>query len=254
METIEILPGVNARHANVQMISPEIFDPLEEDRPDDEVVITTKRAMTRVALVAAETGGRFEREGIKYDPMSWMLAPRRLFNGGSAIEACLQLDHCRRSILVHGLGLGLDVAPTAIDELIADDRQDDDDVNGQKKLARHLRKGKKERRKDRGGSGSTSDPRLWTATMSYASETLIVNAFHASLATDVLDVLHRLRIRYGDEIAYNADIRIGFHRAMPVVLALIQEPIAEMIRHIESDPLLADPDRFAINIEQRIQP
>lgn len=251
MENVGITLGMPSDYASMPMISWEMLDPLEADQPDDQVFIITKRAMSRIALVAAETGGRFERDGIEYDPMSWMLAPRRLFDGGSAIEACAQLEHCRRSILVHGLGLGLDVGPSAVDALIADD---DNDENKCQKPAQHLGRSNKEQRKNRDRSGATFGLRLWTAAMSYDTEELIVNAFHASLATNVHDVIERLRMRYGTEMAAQADIRVGFHQAMPIVLALIQEPMAEMIRQIDNEPLLADPDRFSINIEHRIQP
>ena len=255
MENVGIIPEMPSVYTKVPIISREMLDPLEADRPDDEVVIMTKRSMCRIALVAAETGGRFEREGIGYDPMSWMLAPRLLFDGNSAIEACAQLDHCRRSILVHGLGLGLDVVPSAIDALIADkDTDDDDEKDDHKEPAPHLGKSKKERRPDRNRWGATLELRLWTAAMSYSSEELIVNAFHASLATNIHDVVERLRKRYGTEIASGADIRIGFHQSMPIVLALIQEPMADMIRQIDNEPLLADADRFSINIEHRIRP
>lgn len=97
-----------------------ILDPLESDQPNDQLVITTRRAISRIALVAVETAGRFEREHISYDPMSWMLAPRDIFDGACAIDACLELQHCLRSVLMHGLGLGLDCDRGDIDELVID--------------------------------------------------------------------------------------------------------------------------------------
>ena len=255
MGTVGRISEMPSGYTSKPLISREMLNPLEADRPDDQFFIITKRAMCRIALVAAETGGRFERDGIKYDPMSWMLAPRQLFNGGAAIEACAQLEHCRRSILVHGLGLGLDVTPSAIDALIAaDDTDDGDEENNFKKPPRLSGKSKGQRRNGRNGSGARMELRLWTATMAHSTEELIVNAFHASLATNIHDVVERLRMRYGTEIASSADIRIGFHQAMPIVLALIQEPMAEMIRQIDNEPLLADPDRFSINVEHRIRP
>lgn len=254
MENVGIIPGMSSGFTSMPIISRDMLDPLEADQPDDQFVIITKRSMCRIALVAVETAGRFEREGISYDPMSWMLAPRRLFDGGTAIEACAQLHHCRRSILVHGLGLGLDVDPSAIDALIADDPEGDNDKKDNEEPARDLGGNKKDRHKDSRRPGATLELRLWTATMAYSTEELIVNAFHASLATNVHDVVERLRMRYGTEIAAEADIRIGFHQAMPIVLALIQEPLAEMIRQIDNEPMLADADRFSINIEHRIRP
>ena len=82
-------------------------DPLDDDAAGDELVVTTRRAIGRVAQVATETATRFQREGIEHDPMSWMYAPRALLNGASAVDSCLDRDACMRGILVHGLGLGL---------------------------------------------------------------------------------------------------------------------------------------------------
>jgi hypothetical protein len=44
-----------------------------------------------------------------------------MFDGLPAIEACGTVDACSRALLVHGLGLGLDPDPEAIDLLVADD-------------------------------------------------------------------------------------------------------------------------------------
>lgn len=265
MEVMECEAASALTKIPVGLACKPILDPLDADRPDDEIVVTTRRAMTRIALVAVETAGRFEREGIKHDPMSWMLAPRRLFGGSTAIEACQQLEHCRRSILVHGLGLGLDVAPDAIDALVEDEgrapEESDDgpaneaDRENYKELSEFLDTRKKGRRRRRDGSGPTARPSLWTATMCFSSDTLMVNAFHASIACDVLDVVDRLRAHYGDDVAMTADIREGFHQAVPITLALVPAPIADLLKRIEAGPQFGpDPERFAINVEQRIQP
>lgn len=44
-------------------------DPLDEDGDADEIVITTRRAIGRIALVATETATRFQREAVEHDPM-----------------------------------------------------------------------------------------------------------------------------------------------------------------------------------------
>ncbi len=106
-------------------------DPLDEDLAEDECIVLTHRRLVRLALVACETGARFERDGVRHDPMAWMLAPRRLFDGRTAIEACLQLDGCNRAIVLHGLALGLDADADEIDDLLADEPRDiDADVDG----------------------------------------------------------------------------------------------------------------------------
>ncbi|MEG8027677.1 hypothetical protein [Sphingomonas aerolata] len=105
-------------------------DPLDDDLADDDRIVLTRRRLVRLALVACETGARFERDGVRHDPMAWMLAPRRLFDGRTAIEACLELEGCNRAIVLHGLALGLDADADEIDELLADEPGDiDEDVD-----------------------------------------------------------------------------------------------------------------------------
>ena len=98
-----------------------VEDPMGHDEEDDLIISTTRRAITRVALVAAETASRFARENINYDPMAWMMCPRRIFAGSAAIDACLELDSFVRATMLHGLSLGLDAEPEDIDSLLIDD-------------------------------------------------------------------------------------------------------------------------------------
>ena len=96
------------------------LDPLALDNPADDRIITTRRAICRVALVAAETAGRFEREKLRRDPMSWMLARRALFDGEVALDACLHRTACLRAIFIHGLGLDPDIDPAELVALIGE--------------------------------------------------------------------------------------------------------------------------------------
>jgi hypothetical protein len=96
-------------------------EPLDRDQPDDPGVWLTHRQLIRLVLIAAETGARFEREGIVMDPAAWLFAPRRLFHGRAAVDACAAHGAFIRAMLLHGLGLGFDAAPEAIDALLADD-------------------------------------------------------------------------------------------------------------------------------------
>jgi hypothetical protein len=97
------------------------LDPLDPDERLDPTIMVTKRRLLRLAIVAVETGARFQREGLEQDPIAWMLAPRTLFHGADAIEAALELGGCIRGILLHGLGLGLDADPAFLDALLADE-------------------------------------------------------------------------------------------------------------------------------------
>ncbi len=116
--TFELPREAGPHEAEVRCMLP---DPLDPDSPYDFPVIATRRRLIRLALVAAETGARFQREGMDHDPMAWMLASRELFDGRDAVEAALELQHCTRAILLHGLGLGLDADPAVIDDLCTDD-------------------------------------------------------------------------------------------------------------------------------------
>lgn len=249
MDLMTIAPQTMPGSATPIEVEPIVLDPLAEDCPsDDTAIITTRRAITRVALVAVETGGRFQREGIEHDPMSWMLAPRRLFDGRAAIDACLEREHCLRSILVHGLSLGLDLAPTAVDNLLSDD-EEDKRRRSRQYLSSKRKAGKK---RNRSGHRPLAAPRLFTATIIYSDRKLMLQAFHASIAHDPSEISARLCERFGHSAANVADIREGFHQSTPVAMALVQEPVAELIRRVapEADhPLHND---FAVTIEQRI--
>lgn len=103
-------------------------DPLDEDVREDDRVVLTRRRLIRLALVAAETGARFQRDGIAHDPMAWMLAPRRAFGGRAPLDACQDLADCTRALLIHGLGIALDPSVDEIDYLL-EDQVDDAEID-----------------------------------------------------------------------------------------------------------------------------
>jgi hypothetical protein len=96
-------------------------DPLDPDLLSDEMFPVTRRQICRVATVAAEAGARFQREGHAVDPMGWMLAPRTMFHGAAALEACMQLEHFVNATLLHGLSLGMDADPVLFATLLRDE-------------------------------------------------------------------------------------------------------------------------------------
>lgn len=237
-----------ARQYDGKQTSP-LIDPLDEDQPDDQVVITTRRAICRMALVASETGGRFQREAVQYDPMSWMLSPRALFDGGTAIDACLDRDACMRGILVHGLGLGLDVDRSIIDALMAED-DDFDDRESEYLYGEHPYGTDKV---GRGRAGRATKLRLYTATIADTRDNKMFQAFHASVARNAGEVRKRLSRRLGVELADVADIRLGFHEGSPLVVALVPTPVKEVIRQMQRDCASPGAKTFAVDIQQSIQ-
>ena len=92
------------------------LDPLEDE--SGGMMAVRRVALVRIACVAAETGARMQRDGLAADPVGWMVSPLDLFEGRAPIEACMEKDACSKAILLHGLGLGLDADPDAMDQLL----------------------------------------------------------------------------------------------------------------------------------------
>lgn len=97
------------------------IDPMSPDSMGDAPLTMTDRQLSRLLLVASEVGARFQREGIGYDALAWMYAPRQLFEGRAAVEAVTDPDHCERAVIMHALGIGLDADPLLIDSLRSED-------------------------------------------------------------------------------------------------------------------------------------
>lgn len=92
------------------------LDPLEDE--SGGMLAVRRVALVRIACVAAETGARMQRDGLAEDPVGWMITPLELFEGRAPIEACMEKDACSKAVLLHGLGLGLDADPAAMDRLL----------------------------------------------------------------------------------------------------------------------------------------
>lgn len=223
-----------------------VMDPLDADDPTDEAVVTTRRAICRVALVATEVAGRFQREAVDHDPMSWMLAPRRLFGGSTALDACLDRDDCLRGVLIHGLALGLDADPEFIDGLTADN----DTAIGDDGAVAGPSAGDARENVIPFVPRAEGELRLFTATIVVNDGFEAVHAFHASLATEEAEVAGRLYCRLG---AAAADARIvdGFDPADPLVAALVSDAICDTLALIAAEPGSPLADGLDVNIEHR---
>jgi hypothetical protein len=127
-------------------------DPLDPDLLSDAMFPITRRQICRVATVAAEAGARFQREGQLLDPMGWMLAPRTMFHGAAALEACMQLEHFVSAILLHGLSLGTDADPELFAALMQDGEPLVPDVETQPKTRQRKAYQRQERRSGRPSS------------------------------------------------------------------------------------------------------
>jgi hypothetical protein len=235
MDAMTICP-TQAR-ASARLAKHSLVDPLDPDTPFDEVVITTTRSLCRLVLVAAETGGRFQREGQAHDPMAWLLAPRRMFGGSPAFEACLQREHFMRALLLHGLSLGLDADPDEIDTLLEDPTE--------------VRTGGG-RSRGRVRSRSAARLSLYTASVLSSNSGSMFQAFHASVAQSSEEFRARLRREFGAPAAERAEIRVGFDAAAPMAIALVPAPVAEVLRKVERNGASGEHRRFAVTIEHRL--
>lgn len=230
-----------------------VLDPLDDDAPTDRVVVTTERAISRIALVAAETGARFQRDAVPYDAMAWMLSPRKAFDGAAPIEACLGRDACMRGVLMHGLGLELDIDRSAIDALMAHHDDDGFDDAESDHLYGAASSPDTPGRLSRSRTGRATRLRLYTATLADTRDNVMIQAFHASMARNAEEVRARLVGRFGPDLADAADIRPGIHRASPIVMALVPDAVVEMIKRMQGDHRSPAARTFAVDIQQCIQ-
>lgn len=245
-------------------------DPLDHDLPSDDVVVTTRRGIVRIALVATEVATRFQRESMSHDPMAWLLSPRALFGGAAAIDACTGRDACLRGTLLHGLSIGLDADPAAIDALVDGDDDDGwhdndadasaDDAYGNDGARQDARRPVANERRAPGGSRHDNvlplrpkadpAPRLFTATVVADDGFETVHAFHASFAMDEAEIAGRLYMRMGAAAADAAIVR-GFDHTSPIVEALVSQAICDTLMMIDAAPMSPLAAGLDLNIEQR---
>lgn len=222
-------------------------DPLDEDGVGDEAILTTKRGLIRLALVAAETGARFHREGIGHDPVAWMLAPRNLFGGRAAMDACLARDDCMRAILLHGLSIGLDADPGELDELAAADDGDDAGAGSvfDTDFDDDVLDGLERER------GQGAGPRLWTSLIVDERAGGMTHAFDAVVAGSRAEAERRLRARHGPALADVMEIVEGFDAGVPLVEALVSPAVADMLSLVAGDPGSPLARGLSVSVEQR---
>jgi len=243
MRAITLNGGLTAKRAVQPTATCRYEDPLDEDEKTDATVTTSRRSLARLALVAVETGARFQREDVGHDPMAWMLSPRRLFDGATALEACLERDHCLRAILLHGLSIGLDAAPARIDALLGDGGTSDD-------THEPWRGG------DHGNVFSALPGgrrlRLYTATILIARGGELLHAFHASIAPSAAVVRERIRARFGSAAAQQAAIRLGFDPNCPTTMGMVPPAIVATLARAGRRTRWASSAVLDITVEQRL--
>lgn len=234
---------------------PFLIDPLDFDDADDEVVVTTTRGLIRLALVAADTASRFEREAIGHDPVAWMMAPRALFEGRSAIDACLAREECLRAVLLHGLAIGLDADPMTLDALMDDDEDDhtfDESDKSEGAIVADDEHGHDDDDDfDRRRTPQGERQRLWTSFLVDVRDGGTIHAFDAVVAGDRAEVEERLRARHGSATVDAMEIVEGFDPTLPLAEALVSPAVADMLEQVAANPGSPLARGLSINIEQR---
>lgn len=189
----------------------------------------------RIVMLAAETGARFEREDIAYDPAAWMAAPRRLFGGGCAIDACREELPFLRGMLLHGLGCGLDADPEEMDDLIVEPSDSDVRAPALPEAAGEPRPGLE----------------LYTATVASKRGGSTTRIFYAAMAEDADALLARLAVRIGSALMRCAEVRRGFDASHPVVRQSVSTAACALLAEVAAAPASPLGEGLDVLIEHR---
>lgn len=259
------------------------LDPLADDRDDDMPVVTTARGLVRLATVAAQTGQRFRDEGIDLDPVAWLLSPRALFGGRTALEACQRREPFVLATMVHGLSLGLDCDPVELQALLGSAPPIDGDVRTEPHGLRPnpgdaVLDGKTPSAKvgtsvrlldapvrrlprpsegdDLPGRGSRrlGETRLYTATMTKVSEEQVCHLFHASLATSRDEFVETLECRLGAARTRRLKVGRGIDWHCPAVEAIVASEMSHLLDNLEDGDGARGDEHLDLWVERRLPP
>jgi hypothetical protein len=189
----------------------------------------------RIVMLAAETGPRFDREDIAYDPAAGMAAPRRVFGGRCAIDACREELPFLRGMLLHGLGCGLDANPDELDDLIVNPSVDDVRSPASPEVVGEPRSGLE----------------LYTAIVVSERRRCTTRIFYAAMAEDAAALLARLAARIGPALMEGAEVRRGFDASHPVVRQSVSEPACKLLAEVALAPFSPLAEGLDVLIEHR---
>jgi len=219
---------------------PFFDDPLGQDEADDGVVVSSRRGLCRLAIVAAEAGARAERGDLPCDPMAWLLAPRRAFDGDAALDACLSRQGMLRATALGAIG-AVDAEPELLDELLADDTMPPSSAPpGSRTPGRNGRRWNPE------------EPRLYTASLRTKGPRGTLNVFLATVANSAMDARAKLRMRLPGDVADRATVRPGFDDGDRLACSIFSQPMLELLRYMATHPLSPLTDGLDLYLEQRV--
>jgi hypothetical protein len=226
-----------------------MLDPLDPDSHNDKVVMTTDRRLVRLAIAASEAGARFEREGLDHDPAAWLLAPRQVFDGRAAVDACQDLEGFNRNIVLHGLHLDLDAEASHIDELLGDeDEPMDQKVTASVAIAIPSSLDGRIQ-----ATESSPDRCLWTCWLDLEQDGERIFTFWAVVSPRPEEIVERVVGRFGRGAAALATFRKGFDHSTPLGVSMISDAMADTLALAASDPTSPLADGLDILVEQRFK-
>lgn len=185
-------------------------------------IMISRTELGRLILLATEVGSRFSRDGIDYDPAAWMVAPRRLFGGRNAVDACREELPFMRGMLLHSLSCGLDGDPDDFDAIILDRDGSGEASNKSRGLTPDQ-------------NSHFSGPELYTAIVIGEMTGSLCHVFHATMAFSSEDVLTQLHERLG-KLSEQAQVQRGYDPSHPVACAHVSAAIGELLLDVAADP------------------
>lgn len=229
------------------------YDPLDDDCPHDERLELTRRGLLRVAVAAARTGARYERDGLEGDPVAWMLAPRNVFDGETALDACVDLAPLRRCIALHAPSAdrGLDADPEEMDEILGELVREEVSASDGRRRRGSSRPGSSPFFSPESMPRSASGPQLFSCSLMRYEPGARVMTFVAGVAPDERDFRRRLFERFGAMAALTPDVRIGFDQYDPVAVALVSERVTDWLTVVAAEPGRSGFGGFDVVVEHR---
>lgn len=193
------------------------------DSRNEEGLFVTPVALRRIALVAAETASRFAGADTAALAMDWMDAPRPLFGGLSAMDACMDEVHCRRALTLHGLGMDPEADDMDVDLVMA---LDDDEVEVD--LAST-------------GAGAREEcvdqaQLMFVSEISYEGGKVGAWAFGTTVLQDVGKVARVLEKRCGTGLVAGSQVRMGFDHDEGMARALVLSAMTGTLAAVAQDP------------------
>ena len=218
------------------LLNSHAASPQLEPEPRQQMHLT-RVELGRLILLSTEVGARFARDGIPYDPAAWMVAPRRLFGGRSAVDACRAEIPFMRGMLLHSLSCGLDADPDAIDAVLL---EHDELAPGSDSSGHIIHLDVPE---------PATGPELYTAIVVSEGDTCC-HAFLARMASGADEVLGELKDRLGDRCR-DPEIQRGFDPSHPVACAHVSAAITELLHDVAADPTSVLANGLNVFIEHR---